>query len=133
MPDSGRSEVRISHSTGKANAKQMKASASANSALRPIGGSHGRNSERLTMGIGSGLCNAVDEAIEHHADHEDDEPADDRRRRPPAEIEVEEGVHVSIEAEQFSRTSRPAAGQRPHDIEGAEGVDGADHHADHDD
>src|SRR6478609_8707599 len=110
----------------------MPNSASANSVLRPIGGSHGRNSERRTMAIGSGLCDSVDEAIEHHANHEDDEPADDGGRRTAAEVEVEEGVHISIEAEQFGRSPGPAAGQRPYDVEGAEGVDGADHDADHD-
>src|SRR2546429_7830594 len=108
----------------------MNASASANSVLRPIGGSHGRNSERLTMATGSRLCDAVDKAIEHHADHEDDEPADDGGCRTTAEIEVEEGGDIGIEAEQFGRAAGPAAGQRPHDGKSAEGIEGADHHAD---
>jgi hypothetical protein len=34
----------------------MPNSASANSVLRPIGGSHGRNSERRTMGIGQAFA-----------------------------------------------------------------------------
>src|SRR5439155_18896770 len=119
---SGRSEVRISHSTGKANAKQIAASASANSVLRLQFGRLGRKSGRLTIGIGSGLRDAVDEAIERHAEHEDDQPADDRGCRTAAAIEVEEGVHVSIEREQFGGAAGPAAGQRLHDVKGAEGI-----------
>src|SRR4051812_21721123 len=105
----------------------MKATASAKNALRPTGGSHGRNSERLTMAIGSRLCDPVDEAIEPEADHENDEAADDGGGRTTAEIEIQEGVDIGVEAEQFGRAAGPAAGQRPHDIEGTEGVDGADH------
>src|SRR6059058_6099341 len=121
MPDSGRSEVRISHSTGKANAKQMAASASANSVLRLQFGRLGRKPGRLTIGIDLSLRDAVDEAIERHAEHEDDQPADDGGCRTAAEIEVEKGVHVGIEREQFGGAAGPAAGHCPHDVEGAEG------------
>jgi len=56
----------------EAKAKQMAASASANSALRLHGGRSGRKSGRLTHRHRVRLCDAVDEAVEHHADHEDD-------------------------------------------------------------
>src|SRR2546430_8437 len=82
----GRSGGRISHSPGRANAKQMSASASANGVLRPMGGSRGRNAERFTRATGSRFCDGVDRAIEHHADHEDEEPADDGGCRTTAEI-----------------------------------------------
>src|SRR6476620_7239107 len=102
MPDSGRSEMRISHSTGKAKAKQMTASASAKKVLRVQFGKPGRNSGRVTIGMELRSRDAVDDAVHHHAEHEDDQPADDRRRRSAAEIEIEEGEHIGIEAEQFS-------------------------------
>src|SRR3954452_117343 len=116
----------MSHSTGKAKAKQIAASASANSALRLHEGRSGRKSGRFTIGIGSGLCDAVDKTIKRNADHENDHPANDRRGRTAAEIKVEESVNVGIEAEQFSRAAGAASRERPHNIEGAEGVDGAD-------
>src|SRR6185436_8907962 len=129
MPDSGRSEVKISHSTGKAKAKQIAASASAKKVLRLQFGKSGRNSGRVTIGMNLRLRDAVDDAVHHHAKHEDDQPAGDRRRRAAAEIEIEEGEHIGIEAEQFGGATGTATGQSPDDIEGAEGVDGADHHA----
>src|ERR1041384_6065126 len=132
MPDSGRSEVRISHSTGKANPKQMAASASAKKVLRLQSGKPLRNSGRVTIGIELRPRDAVDDAVRHHAKQEDDEPADDRRPRSAAAIEIEEGEHIGIEAEQFSGSAGTATGQGPHDIEGTEGVDGADDHADDD-
>src|SRR5436190_21389545 len=119
MPDSGRSEVRISHSTGKAKPKQMAASASAKKVLRLQFGKPRSNSGRVTIGMELRPRDAVDDAVHHHAKQEDDQPADDRRRRAAAEIEIEEGEHIGIEAEQFGGAAGPATGQSPDDLERA--------------
>src|ERR1044072_3008557 len=111
MPDSGRSEVKISHSTGKAKAKQIAASPSAKKVLRLQFGKPGKNSGRVTIGMELRLRNAVDDAVHHHAKHEDDQSADDRCRRAAAEIEIEEGEHIGIEAEQFGGAARNGPGQ----------------------
>src|SRR5215218_6509190 len=104
MPDSGRSEVRISHSTGKATAKQIPVIASPNSRRRPPTGRRANIRGVRTMAIGSGLRHAIDQAIEPDTDHQDDEAAHDRRRRAAAEVEIEEGEHIGVEAEKLGRT-----------------------------
>src|SRR5436305_5555647 len=111
MPDSGRSEVRISHSTGKAKAKPIAASANAKKLLRLQFGKPGRNSGRVTIGMELRLRDAIDDAVHHHAKHEDDQPADDRRRRAAAKIEIEEGEHIGVETEQFGGAAGTTTGQ----------------------
>src|ERR687888_1387638 len=75
------------------------------------------------------LYEAVEHAIKQQREDDDDDRSNDRSRGAAGEVEELERFDVGVDAEQLGGARRPAAGNGPHDVEGSERVDRADHDA----